>query len=120
MIGSVALTMLAAAAAAPSATPLTDPCFHNARITKAVIPDTDRLWGTDYWNMPLAAVVAVTIGADGSVKSVSIAKTSGSIEFDRDVVLAAKRSTYSPKVVRCEPVEATVPFMGTRTPGTLP
>jgi TonB family protein len=108
------------ASPSPTASATPNPCFHDARITKPVQPDVDSLWGQDFRNVPLATTTLVTVGADGSVKKVSVSKTSGSIDFDLAVERAAKRSKYSPKVVSCQPVEATVPFLGTFTPIPLP
>ncbi|MBV8529968.1 MAG: TonB family protein [Candidatus Eremiobacteraeota bacterium] len=54
--------------------------------------------------------VAVTIGADGHVLRATVAHSSGNASIDQAVVEAARRSTYSPKVVNCTPVQGSYLF----------
>jgi len=50
--------------------------------------------------------VRVEIAPDGTPESVSIAKSSGDSALDAAAIDAARRSLYTPKIVKCEPVAA--------------
>lgn len=59
---------------------------------------------------PVSAVVAVAIAPSGKVTGVKIYRSSGSDYFDKTVVYAAGKSTYSPKIVNCLAVQGTYLF----------
>jgi TonB family protein len=118
---AVVLTMLLAqATASPMPTPTTA-CNHDAYVVK---PDYPRDFGNPFWQngevTALYATVSVVVGADGRVEKASINKSSGHLQFDMASVRAAKSSTYKPKMVNCQPVEATVLFKTSFTPGAPP
>lgn len=58
----------------------------------------------------LFAIVAVAVAPNGSVEKAKIYRSSGNLLFDQASVIAARRSTYKPKVVDCNPVEGIVYF----------
>lgn len=51
----------------------------------------------------VSAVVAVKVGADGKAHGLTIYKSSGNANVDRAVLVAAEKSTYTPRLVNCEP-----------------
>lgn len=106
-----ALLLAQATTASPSPTP-SSACFHDARVVKPAIPRD-----FEPGDLELAATISVTVASDGLVKSATVAKSSGDLEFDMASVRAAKKALYSAKVVDCKPVESTVPFRATFTPG---
>ena len=117
---AVVLTLLVAEAtpsptASPAPTP-TSACSHDADVVKPVPPYATISLGTP----PLYATVEVLVAPDGSVKKAHIYKTSGDLLFDQASVWAAKRSTYKPKVVDCNPVEGTYFFKTSLTQGPPP
>jgi TonB family protein len=59
---------------------------------------------------PISVEALVTAGVDGTVKAVTITKSSGYKFADDAVVRAARISSYRPKMVNCEPVEGTYKF----------
>jgi TonB family protein len=112
---AVVLTMLLAQAASPSPS-ASSSCFHDAQIVKADYPRDFEPAGEG----PLAATVLVVVGPDGSVRKASISKSSGDLAFDMASIRAAKASKYRAKVASCQPVEGTIPFRTTLTPGWAP
>jgi TonB family protein len=54
--------------------------------------------------------VVVTIAPSGHVTSASVVHSSGNAAIDGAVVDAARRSTYSPKIVNCTPVQGRYVF----------
>jgi TonB family protein len=61
------------------------------------LPTSPRLTAT------LSAVVLVKVGADGKAHGAAVYKSSGNATFDRAVIVAAEKSTYTPRLVNCEP-----------------
>lgn len=102
-------TLLAQATPSPSPS---GACFHDAQVVKPAIPRD-----FEPGDQELAATISVTVAPDGSVKSATVTKSSGDLEFDMASVRAAKKSLYGPKLVDCKPVESTAPFRATFTPG---
>jgi TonB family protein len=82
-----------------------------AKVTTPVAPDLPAdIHG------PLEAVVKVTVAADGSVKNVSVYRSSGNVRVDEAMLTAAKQATYSPKIVNCTAVEGDYLFRVQLTP----
>jgi TonB family protein len=54
---------------------------------------------------PVAVLVDVLVGQDGSLRGATIAMSSGIAAVDQAVVRAALASTYAPKLVNCEPTQ---------------
>lgn len=69
---------------------------------------------------PVSVLVEVRVEADGSVGSAAIYKSSGNVAIDSVAYRAAKAATYSPKIVRCQPVAADYLFRAEFNPGTAP
>ena len=61
-------------------------------------------------------LVAVNIGPDGTVRSVSIDKSSGNMAVDMAAMNAAKASSYSPKIVNCTPTSGSYLFVAQFVP----
>lgn len=61
--------------------------------------------------------VAVTIGPNGHVLRTSVLHSSGNATIDNAVVEAAAKSTYTPKVVNCAPVQGSYIFQAKVAPG---
>jgi TonB family protein len=72
-------------------------------MTKAVPPQPPPVQWTGH---SVLAFVAVSLGADGSVRSTSVVRSSDQ-RFDLSVLAAAKASKYSPAIFRCNPVPGT-------------
>lgn len=60
--------------------------------------------------------VAVTIAPNGRVIHTSVLKSSGNATIDNYVVEAARKSTYSPKLVNCNPVAGSYVFQAEFAP----
>jgi TonB family protein len=91
-----AAPMVAAACAQPNS---------EARVVTAAEPEPPhglKLHGT--------VNVVVTIAPSGHVTSATVAHSSGNAAIDGAVVDAARRSTYSPKIVNCTPVQGRYVF----------
>lgn len=52
-----------------------------------------------------AVTLDMIIDKDGDVASYTVAKSSGSVGMDNQVITAAKQSKYLPKLVNCAPVD---------------
>ena len=102
MLAALALLILAQAAPAPTGT---NTCTHEAWVTNPVPPPFNPPSGTQILRS-LSTEVEVTLNPDGSVKTVSIFKSSGYTAWDDAVLYAARNSTYLPKVIDCKAVEA--------------
>lgn len=108
---TLALALLVAQAT-PS--PIASPCMTEAAgIAKGAVVQIDAV---PLDQGPFHASVLVLVGPDGKVEKATISQSSGNFQFDLASVLAAKRSTYTPKRVDCEPVEGTVLFNTSFTP----
>lgn len=58
----------------------------------------------------VSAIIAVTVSIDGKPTAARVYRSSGYPNVDRAVVAAAQKSTYSPKLVNCTPVQSTYLF----------
>jgi len=58
----------------------------------------------------ISATILVTVNPDGTVKAVSVERSSGYLPVDNAALKAARLSTYSPKRVNCQAVEGTYHF----------
>jgi len=58
----------------------------------------------------VSAIVAVTVATDGKPVATRIYRSSGYPKVDDAVVIAAKKSTYSPKLINCAPLQSTYLF----------
>ncbi|MFN2529003.1 MAG: energy transducer TonB [Candidatus Baltobacteraceae bacterium] len=55
-------------------------------------------------------IISVTIDAKAEVIGSSVVQSSGNADLDRAALVAARQSTYSPKIVNCSPVTGTYMF----------
>ncbi|MGA8474285.1 MAG: M56 family metallopeptidase [Candidatus Cybelea sp.] len=67
-----------------------------------------------------AVNVVVTIAPSGHVTSATVLHSSGNAAIDGAVIDAARRSTYSPKIVNCSPVQGRYVFRAEFEPGASP
>jgi len=77
---------------------------------KATNPMQPQLPKSQWPPHQVEAIVAVTVTTSGKAAGARIYRSSGDSNVDRAVVAAAQRSTYSPKVVSCVPVQSTYLF----------
>jgi len=76
----------------------------------AINPVAPQLPKPQWPSHPVAAIVSVTVTATGKAAAARIYHSSGDANVDRAVVAAAEKSTYSPKLVNCAPVQSTYLF----------
>ena len=81
-----------------------------------VYPESARELGLGIVN----AKVVVTVSPTGSVIAVKIVQSTGNMALDQAAISAARQSTYSPKVVNCEPVASQYLFSVTFDPKKPP
>jgi TonB family protein len=77
-----------------------------------VYPDSARELGLGI----VSAKVIVTLSPTGSVIGIKIAQSTGNMALDHAALVAARQSTYSPKIVNCEPVAGDYMFRVTFDP----
>lgn len=83
---------------------------------EVVTPVPPSLPKAQWPKQKVSAEVAVTIAPSGKVAGAKVYKSSGDAAVDNAVLTAAEKSTYSPKLVNCEPVEGTYLFRADMTP----
>lgn len=110
----------AATVGPPASTPTPPQCqtpYQDAAVNQGVdpsYPDTAREMG-----MGTATVaVEVTIGPQGQVLKASIAQSSNNMAMDNAAKQAAEQSTYTPKIVNCQPTTGTYLFKVTFDPNS--
>jgi beta-lactamase regulating signal transducer with metallopeptidase domain len=75
------------------------------------LPQSPRL------SKPVSAVVVVKVGIDGKAHGAAVYTSSGSARFDHAVVVAAEKSTYTPRLVNCNPETGVYLFKADFAPG---
>lgn len=110
--GSVSAGPLVVATAGPSipgddgagsATPSPSPACSNPYVQAHVIDPISPDVPEDAAGIAATAQVQVTLDDRGRVTDAHIYASSGTMSLDRAAVLAARRSTYAPQVVDCQP-----------------
>lgn len=81
-------------------------CSHLVRYLAGPPPETSLPPG-------FKAQVLVRVSPSGKVVSATVFKRSGNASFDRAVVTAAKKGTYTPEMQNCKPVTGTYVFLAT-------
>lgn len=95
----------------PSPAASQGPCAkpnHEAQLVQAVFPKVFPIQLHDAIEdgaQPMV-MVEVLLGPDGKVQQATINRSSGSAVLDSAAITAAKATTYTPKVVDCQPVAA--------------
>lgn len=84
---------------------------------KAVNPAAPDLPKSEMPSQKVSAIVAVTVGTNGKAMATRVYHSSGYPKVDGAVVAAAQKSTYSPKLVDCTPVQSTYLFRADFAPG---
>ena len=105
-------------------TPMPQACTDpnkDARVVVAATPPPTEYQGEI--TQPTVVVVEVVIDGDGTVLGASVSKSSGSEKLDRAAIIAARKSTYSPRIVDCDPTRSSYLFrvrLAPPTPGPSP
>lgn len=87
-------------ALADTATPTCANPFADASVVEAVTPGyPDSAF--DLGIGPVTVLVSVTVNPDGSMNALHIVKSSNNMAIDQSALIAARRSTYAPKIVNC-------------------
>jgi TonB family protein len=118
IVAAVLAVLLAQTAASPSPA-AAGQCDQDAHVVKAAIPSIEGL-SQETLMQHLTTEMQVAVAADGSVKSVSVSKSSGYLDFDMAAVRAAKRTTYAPKLADCRPVDGIATFKASLAPNPPP
>lgn len=92
------LFLIAAATAAPCATPYRDVTI--AQYVQPDYPQAARELGLGRVNV----VVQVTVSPTGSVLGETISQSGGNMAIDQAALAAARQTQYAPKLVNCQPV----------------
>jgi TonB family protein len=99
-------------ASAPPATPAPPACavpFKDATSPNPVAPeypDSARELGLG----DVTVEVEVTVGPTGTLEAASIQRSGGNVAIDQAALRAARESTYTPKIVNCQPTSGTYLF----------
>jgi TonB family protein len=78
-------------------------CKNPNAAPEALNPAAPELPKSPRLTHPVSAVVLVKVGADGKAHGATVYKSSGNATFDRAVLVAAEKSTYTPRLVNCTP-----------------
>jgi TonB family protein len=70
---------------------------------EALNPAAPDLPKSQWPSKNVSAVVAVTVGSDGKAHGARVYKSSGNPNIDRAVLTAAEKSTYTPRLINCQP-----------------
>lgn len=62
--------------------------------------------------------VTVTVGPTGSLLDAKVTRSANNMELDQAALAAAKQSTYSPKIVNCQPTTGSYNFIVTFDPNS--
>ena len=104
--------------AAPTPTPkpaCADP-FREATMTNGVSPEYPES-AKEQGLGPVTVIVKITLSPSASVDSSSVLQSSGNMAIDQAALLAARQSSYAPKLSDCKPVEGTYSFRANFDPG---
>jgi TonB family protein len=80
--------------------------FADARTIDAIAPESPE----DAAGLQISAQVQVTLDDRGRVLDAHVYQSTGVLSLDRAAVDAARRSTYAPSVVDCQPAGGTYLF----------
>ncbi|MBV9149053.1 MAG: energy transducer TonB [Candidatus Eremiobacteraeota bacterium] len=97
--------------AAPTPTPkpaCADP-FRDATMTNGVSPEYPES-AKEQGLGPVTVIVKITLSPGASVESATVLQSSGNMAIDQAAMLAARQSSYAPKLVNCAPAEGTYSF----------
>lgn len=95
---------------------IASPCTKANADPEIVTPVPPSLPKAQWPKQKVSAEVAVTIAPSGKVAGAKVYKSSGDTAVDKAVVTAAEQSTYSPKLVNCQPVQGTYLFRADMAP----
>jgi TonB family protein len=114
-------TAAPAGAGAPAAKPATTPkpaCadpFREATMTNGMAPEYPEA-AKEQGLGPVTVLVKITLSPSASVESASVLQSSGNMSIDQAAMVAARQSSYAPKLVNCQPVEGTYSFRASFDP----
>jgi periplasmic protein TonB len=87
-----------------------------AAVLNAVQPDYPES-ARDLGLGEVTAEIKVTVGSSGNLEAAAIYKSSGNSAVDQAALRAARQSSYSPKIVNCEPAAGDYLFRADFQPG---
>ena len=91
--------------------------FKDATMTSQVAPEYPE--SAKEANLgPVVVIVKLTLSPSASVLSTSIISSSGNSAIDQAALLAARQSSYSPKIEDCKPVEGSYSFRASFDPSS--
>ncbi len=97
--------------AAPPPTPkpaCADP-YREATMTNGVSPEYPES-AKEQGLGPVTVIVKITLSPAASVESASVLQSSGNMAVDQAAIIAARQSSYAPKLMNCQPAEGTYSF----------
>ncbi|MBV8727567.1 MAG: TonB family protein [Candidatus Eremiobacteraeota bacterium] len=103
--------------AAPTPTPkpaCADP-YREATMTNGVAPEYPEA-AKEQGLGAVTVLVKITLSPGASVESASVLQSSGNMSIDQAAMVAARQSSYAPKLVDCKPVEGTYSFRASFDP----
>jgi len=103
--------------AAPTPTPkpaCADP-YREATMTNGVAPEYPQA-AKDQGLGPVVVLVKITLSPSASVENASVLQSSGNMSVDQAALVAARQSSYAPKLSDCKPVEGTYSFRASFDP----
>lgn len=92
-------------------------CKNPNAAPQALEPAAPDLPRSEMPSHKVSAIVVVKVGADGKPRGVTTYKSSGNANVDRAVITAAEKSTYTPRLVNCEPHSGVYLFKADFAPG---
>ncbi|MDQ2662992.1 MAG: TonB family protein [Candidatus Eremiobacteraeota bacterium] len=89
--------------------------YQDATVVNAVppeYPESAKAMGLG----SVVVLIQVTVGPSGSLQAASVYQSSQNSAIDRSALVAARQSTYQPKIVNCEKVAGVYSFRATFDP----
>jgi len=102
-------------AAAPTPKPACADPFREATMTNGVAPEYPES-AKEQGLGAVTVLVKITLSPGASVESASVLSSSGNMAIDQAAMIAARQSSYAPKLSNCQPVEGTYSFRASFDP----
>lgn len=104
------------AAPTPTPKPACAEPYREATMTNGVSPEYPES-AKEQGLGPVTVIVKITLSPAASVEGSSVLQSSGNMAIDQAALLAARQSSYAPKLTDCKPVEGTYSFRANFDPG---
>lgn len=104
-----------AAKAAATPKPACPDPYREATMTNGVAPEYPEA-AKQQGLGAVTVLVRITLSPGASVMNASILQSSGNMSIDQSAMVAARQSSYAPKLVNCQPVEGTYSFRASFDP----